>query len=1087
MYILDNDIKFESTILPLTDKVVLLKSNHPSYSYKQILIHSDSVGMKFLAPFHILNKSLIPLSLYETKKADGKLNRFSNPVTVPNNTSTYLPIIPTMLNREDNLLDKFHADFEHMSFRTRQPIRLHITNKTGCIEMYKENHDKCSSYEYSIQLTYQTCFSPDELFGRFISIYPRWIIINQTSFDLHIGQDLGNTCYYCFKICTHKYEPIVHALMKSNESIRLSLGLTPHLIPGSGFSIDKISNTNTVTSDQFDLQYESYEDRKLYPLSIRILPTEHYTKIFIEQPKYSPYAIFNFLSQSILYHQKKFIPPRIIKPNCYSDMLINSAVENPAISIIIDKVEYNIPVHTLSETYSKLTDHIYYRVIHGTHNQVFFQVMDDQFLFQFKKYSKYQLPPPPALSLSFYITQLDISVVHQYSEVVAIAIRKMNLTLLRDVGHSIESIKVNMNNIQIDNQSAIHSKYPVFLQTFKLSKQYAFSLFIKRKLTSVQDTIYFYEIRCNVTPLLIKLDDALLGSLLMLQKELNQQVFANNLSIEDYLNVNGMHLRDVEFFLEQIKQDTLQVNDISNHRDYMSYQINIEQMIVNPVILRFWFIRQRGNETGVKQLNMGGFLNLLITSCDDVRVAVPGLTMKNAFNMCLETFLASQREFYIMSLKNQVSAIVLQYMESAFLIGTPIKLFNMIDSGRVHMFSDTIDGIMDSPEAFAKGVAQGSVALVENFIGGTFSTVGSIASIGSRISNLTVSRGETRLNRRDGLLNGITRGISGVITDPLKGGIESGTTGAIKGVGKGLVGMVTKPLGGFFGSVARIANHVADSIDSEHIPSNPRARYPRILSIGRVIAPLNTIFEVFEIQRLFESNWSNYLLPTDGPNWYTGDYEKIKEINAIVQEIKNNDPNTPNNYWCIDTSNAAIDGFQYGREYYGTFTANLSTRSKLRRRRWVKLNKMYTTSLIQLENMQSSLLKLPALSTFTLPNKMESNYADVFRLILSKTPVVSLYMVETWENNRYYPVVGWSTQMLPNERSTWSTYTGESYASIAKIALGDNYKWVGHWKRIGGGKEGWSYSEDFDMKFNKKMQTHGVRRRCWRRWYTKNS
>lgn len=43
---------------------------------------------------------------------------------------------------------------------------------------------------------------------------------------------------------------------------------------------------------------------------------------------------------------------------------------------------------------------------------------------------------------------------------------------------------------------------------------------------------------------------------------------------------------------------------------------------------------------------------------------------------------------------------------------------------------------------------------------------------------------------------GVALGVSGVVSNPVRGGRAEGAEGFFKGVGKGLLGLLTKPVGG---------------------------------------------------------------------------------------------------------------------------------------------------------------------------------------------------------------------------------------------------------------------------------------------------
>ena len=49
------------------------------------------------------------------------------------------------------------------------------------------------------------------------------------------------------------------------------------------------------------------------------------------------------------------------------------------------------------------------------------------------------------------------------------------------------------------------------------------------------------------------------------------------------------------------------------------------------------------------------------------------------------------------------------------------------------------------------------------------------------------------------IVKGVAEGVTGIVAEPVKGGLESGATGVAKGIGRGLLGVVAKPIGGVAG------------------------------------------------------------------------------------------------------------------------------------------------------------------------------------------------------------------------------------------------------------------------------------------------
>ena len=80
------------------------------------------------------------------------------------------------------------------------------------------------------------------------------------------------------------------------------------------------------------------------------------------------------------------------------------------------------------------------------------------------------------------------------------------------------------------------------------------------------------------------------------------------------------------------------------------------------------------------------------------------------------------------------------------------------------------------------------------------------------------------------MFKSIGKGITGVVTEPIKGGKKKGFSGAISGTVKGLAGLVVKPVTG----VLDVASHTAEGIKNtatrfDKDDEQERVRPPRVL------------------------------------------------------------------------------------------------------------------------------------------------------------------------------------------------------------------------------------------------------------------
>ena len=97
---------------------------------------------------------------------------------------------------------------------------------------------------------------------------------------------------------------------------------------------------------------------------------------------------------------------------------------------------------------------------------------------------------------------------------------------------------------------------------------------------------------------------------------------------------------------------------------------------------------------------------------------------------------------------------------------------------------------------------------------------------------------------------------------------------------------------------------------------------------------------------------------------------------------------------------------------------------------------------------------------------------------------------ESYENERWFPIEGFSTRMLPTDRFKFSSKDGLENRAIDKIRLASMaWQWEGDWQlelNLDGDPldhDGWTYAVDFPMKYYpKKSWNTCVRRRKWIRY-----
>jgi hypothetical protein len=106
----------------------------------------------------------------------------------------------------------------------------------------------------------------------------------------------------------------------------------------------------------------------------------------------------------------------------------------------------------------------------------------------------------------------------------------------------------------------------------------------------------------------------------------------------------------------------------------------------------------------------------------------------------------------------------------------------------------------------------------------------------------TVSEGVSKGTEQ--FSKGVAGGITGVVTDPIKGAEREGATGALKGTAKGVVGLVAKPVSGMaslFGQGFKGVGHAGESLGEDELIEVKPVRARRYISEGGYVGPYESV------------------------------------------------------------------------------------------------------------------------------------------------------------------------------------------------------------------------------------------------------
>jgi len=200
-------------------------------------------------------------------------------------------------------------------------------------------------------------------------------------------------------------------------------------------------------------------------------------------------------------------------------------------------------------------------------------------------------------------------------------------------------------------------------------------------------------------------------------------------------------------------------------------------------------------------------------------------------------------------------------------LGNPVGLFSNVGTGVMDFFYEPAQGIIQSPQAFAKGLAKGTSSLVKNTVYGTFNSVSKIAgAIGKGVATLSFDDDyvkKRQINQRKepkhfisgagqgafALGKGIFDGITGVVVKPVQGARKDGAKGFAKGIGQGVVGIVVKPVAGVFEAVSKTSEGIKNTatyFDKDRIIRRIRP-YPRLFTPEKCLLA----YDAFECEGAF--------------------------------------------------------------------------------------------------------------------------------------------------------------------------------------------------------------------------------------------
>ena len=248
----------------------------------------------------------------------------------------------------------------------------------------------------------------------------------------------------------------------------------------------------------------------------------------------------------------------------------------------------------------------------------------------------------------------------------------------------------------------------------------------------------------------------------------------------------------------------------------------------------------------------------LLLNFDRVPIKLKALVLESAFaptNVLLMSVGSSYQE--------QVLSQMYKMLLSFEVLGNPRGLFKKAATGVQDFFYEPIAALNKGPEEFKAAVHRGGQSFHENVMlsvadsahrmtgalaKGLAELTGDKDYLEERATTKSAAQSRNRAAQHrtvgEGLLagadtvgSGITRGLTGLFSEPVKGAQKEGPEGFVKGLGKGLLGAIVKPAVGVVDAVNDGLTKTAAEMNAGQGVFAQRARLPRALGAsGQVLS-----------------------------------------------------------------------------------------------------------------------------------------------------------------------------------------------------------------------------------------------------------
>ena len=445
----------------------------------------------------------------------------------------------------------------------------------------------------------------------------------------------------------------------------------------------------------------------------------------------------------------------------------------------------------------------------------------------------------PSYTIGLDLSSIQISLIDEKpQELILISIE--GLQVLYCIGNENHSFQGQISELQIDNQ-LFSTMFPILLHSKSRGPNQPFFQVSILKSTRYSHLRYIPYFALKFQEMDVKIDEVCLLRLLSFIE-----------SITSFTSTRKLIEEEKQIFLHS---PTFEV-DTKSFEPHSGTALFFELLHINPIRINLSFCttgasvvdlhqqqQQQQQSMLEKSLRAGGFL----ANIDGAPLRLNGLILENP--MCTQEELVSRiTKHYTLQLMSETYKI----LGSIDILGSPVSLVTNLGTGVYDFFHEPVEGTVSNPREFAAGLARGTESLVKNSVFGIFNSAskisGSISKAATTISldsEWQQSRAKKFRNKpadvTEGISSGIKRlgagvfdGVTGVISQPIKGLSNDGGSGFVSGVGKGISGLFLRPVVGVVDLITDTSEGIKNAaVYAQYVKERKRA--PRFIGKNRIL------------------------------------------------------------------------------------------------------------------------------------------------------------------------------------------------------------------------------------------------------------